>query len=456
MGASQPYPPTGHGGIFRRFILPQIGIIAIAGVLGIIWAASSQREREHDHLLQVVKSNAQFVTTQQLPLSPRLATHLTSVTGFKIGFIAPDKTIIHSPSWSLAEQEAAKDAFKHPGKVMTTQGIDAVVFIPPSHAALPRHQTLVVGMQARKPLFTFTGRGYLYPLLGGILLAIGSAFMIARSIVRPLYQLASTTFLSSSEKKATLPEELTRRHDEIGILANTLISQHNSLVKEQQLRRDSEKMALLGTLTTSLAHEIKNPASAIIMHARTLENQGIHPQGNIIRGEGEQIVSLVNQWLFVAKPEAPKTSITDLSSLLVQLKEKIQPFLDFHQSQLDLNIPKTLPIQCDAQRIGQVFRNLIDNAIQAMPQGGTITLTLKEHSKNTPPSVTFTITDEGPGFSDNALANWGKTFYSEREGGMGLGLALVSGVIHAHGGSVSAKNLPQGGAKISGSLPIHN
>lgn len=84
-----------------------------------------------------------------------------------------------------------------------------------------------------------------------------------------------------------------------------------------------------------------------------------------------------------------------------------------------------------------------------MPGGGTVTLELTRCGAE---GIRFTVSDEGTGFSRNALRHFGETFYSEREGGMGLGLALARGVIEAHGGSLSASNHPDGGALITGTL----
>jgi len=82
--------------------------------------------------------------------------------------------------------------------------------------------------------------------------------------------------------------------------------------------------------------------------------------------------------------------------------------------------------------------------LAAMPSGGRLSIRGSEVDGH----VVLTVDDEGSGFSDSALAHLGEPFYSEKEGGMGLGLALVKGVIEAHGGSVRVENLPKGGARV--------
>lgn len=447
MDTDNAQQPTGRGGLFRRFILPQILIIAAGSILGIYWAGNSQRTEEREHLVKVAISNAKLVENQNLPRSARLASHLSSITGLKIGLVDATHNILSETPWSAEEIAATKLAIKNLEQPVHTQGIESAA------SPITTDGTFLVTIQPSKPLLSLTKGDNLLPLICAVSLAIASAFIIARSVVRPLQQLASSPFLSSLEKETQLPSHLTNRRDEIGTLANALTRKHKALLKEQKRRRSSEKMALLGNLTTSLAHEIKNPAAAIIMHAKTLEHQGSESQGIMIREEGEQIVSLVNQWLFVAKPQPPTTSPTDLCKLLTTLKTKIQPLLDYHQCSLELRTPDNLTANCDSMRIEQVFRNLIDNAIQAMPNGGPIIIKL---GQNEDALTAFSVTDKGPGFSKTAIANFGQTFYSEREGGMGLGLALVSGVIKAHHGTVSVHNRPTGGAVISGTLPSYS
>ena len=307
----------------------------------------------------------------------------------------------------------------------------------------------IVVIEATGPMLAFFTNFTVIPLLSMTLVAITAAFLIARSVVGPLQRLANSITSDSADAEMLLSTRLTGRHDEIGILARTLVEERSALLEEQQLRRNAEKMALLGQLATSLAHEIKNPAAAIIMHAKALENQGRGPEGTLIRQDGEHITSLVNQWLFVAKPEPPRSSKSDLVTLLRSLSDKLHALLAFNRCELELVASESLPFHGDSQRIEQALRNLIDNAVKAMPTGGKITVTLSETDSG---GIEFTIVDEGSGFSESAFEHFGETFYSEREGGMGLGLALAKGVIESHGGTLSAHNLAEGGACLTGTL----
>ncbi|WP_338685763.1 HAMP domain-containing sensor histidine kinase [Haloferula helveola] len=436
-------PARSKGGLFRRFILPQILIAIAAGTLGFLWEAAQQRKLDQERMADVADANAVFLQRVKVPRTRHMANHLSVITDSKVGFFLDEEGLVEGWDWTPDERAIALLAKEREPEIVAENRLQALC------RPIADGRGTIVVIQPSRPLLALTGNFSLIPLLGMTLLAVTAAFFIARSVVRPLHLLATSVFGSRSEEEMDLPLHLTRRNDEIGVLARTLVSERASLLDEQERRRNAEKMALLGQLATSLAHEIKNPAAAIIMHARAVESRDNGPEGKLIREDSEQITSLVNQWLFVAKPDAPRTSETDLVKILHGLREKLLPILEFNRCELELDTPDSLTVRCDAQRVELAFRNLIDNAIKAMPTGGRITVALARSDSG---SVAFSITDEGTGFSENALRRFGETFYSEREGGMGLGLALAKGVFEAQGGELRVSNRPQGGACVSGNL----
>ena len=103
----------------------------------------------------------------------------------------------------------------------------------------------------------------------------------------------------------------------------------------------------------------------------------------------------------------------------------------------------------DAQRLMQAFRNLIVNAIQAMPQGGKLRIATEREANH----ITLRFSDTGHGFSAAALARGTELFFTEKEGGMGVGLNIAATIVTAHGGRLEWQNAPQKGAVIRVSLP---
>jgi signal transduction histidine kinase len=101
-------------------------------------------------------------------------------------------------------------------------------------------------------------------------------------------------------------------------------------------------------------------------------------------------------------------------------------------------------IAADRHRLQQVFGNLLRNAVQALPAGGRVTVQVVEEATH----VAVVVEDEGAGFSESALARLGEPFYSEKEGGMGLGLVVAKDICEAHGGRLTVENRSGGGARV--------
>ncbi|MEM0968639.1 MAG: ATP-binding protein, partial [Verrucomicrobiota bacterium] len=173
----------------------------------------------------------------------------------------------------------------------------------------------------------------------------------------------------------------------------------------------------------------------------------------MIRQEVERITALVNQWMFVARPRPPQTQRHDLRHILSAVAARLAPALDHAGVRLEIQIEdeeEIATVHVDALRMEQVLQNLIQNAIQAMPEGGRLQIDLVREST----SVTLHMLDQGTGFSAEALQRFGEPFFSEREGGMGIGLAMACEVIEAHSGMLSASNHPSGGGLVTCQLPL--
>lgn len=267
---------------------------------------------------------------------------------------------------------------------------------------------------------------------------------LGRKVTRPLAKLAAALPDIGGEKP--LPNLPVSGPREIISLASTLRSTHASIIEERDKRRHAERLALLGRMATSLAHEVRNPVSAIRLHAQLLERVCAPEEkssATLIVAEAGRIESLVNQWLRYAKPEPVTMSTVDLPTLVEEATHSLGPQAQHTGVTIEKEIHpawNTHPVKGDRERLRQVLCNLLLNAIQSMPTGGTVTLRILPGS--------LEIEDQGTGFSTRSLEHFGEPFHSEREGGMGLGLAVSKEIIESHGASIIAENLPTKGAII--------
>jgi signal transduction histidine kinase len=201
----------------------------------------------------------------------------------------------------------------------------------------------------------------------------------------------------------------------------------------------AQRLAMLGGMATALAHEIRNPIAAIRLHGQLLTEAQPGAAGLIV-AEADRIDDLVNQWMFLARPAPPHKSEVAVGHLLAETVQLLQPAARHANVDIRVDAAREWRMQADSSRLRQVFYNIILNAIQAMSTGGTLTITARDGVIN--------FADTGPGFSPTALRRWAEMLYSEKEGGMGVGLSVAHEIIQAHGGRLVAVNQSGGGALV--------
>ncbi|WP_395753040.1 sensor histidine kinase [Prosthecobacter sp.] len=224
------------------------------------------------------------------------------------------------------------------------------------------------------------------------------------------------------------------------------------LARERLKRAQSERLAMLGRVATSLAHDIKNPLASIQLHAQlmTPQNEEDRHAIRLIENESAVIAGLVNQWLHLANPLPPKLVKLDLAACIQDVARNLDAQARHASVELLLTLPAPIFIMGDSQRMAQAVRNIMVNAIQAMPRGGKLSV----NAHTLAHSCELRFTDSGTGFSESALAHGTELFFTEKEGGMGVGLNIVSSIVTAHGGTMHLQNDPKGGAVVIVSLPL--
>ncbi len=290
----------------------------------------------------------------------------------------------------------------------------------------------------------------MFAAIAAMLLAIATAWLVVRGLVRPLRHLARQLPQIEQPGPIHLPEA--GRRDEIGDLARAFLRTRKALTEEQEARERAEKLAVLGRMTAALAHEVQNPVAAIRMHAQLLRepaDDDPDSPARTIEHEAKRIECLLNQWMFLTRPDPPVVVDVDVGALLARVVAMHQAQARHTAVTIDLDATEGLVASADGRRLDQVFRNLLTNALQAMPTGGTLTIRARENAGQ----LHVTFADSGAGFSGSALQHVGEFFYSEREGGMGIGLSVAIEILKAHGGSLRVANGKEGGAIVSVQLP---
>lgn len=240
---------------------------------------------------------------------------------------------------------------------------------------------------------------------------------------------------------------------------------YERVVDVEELLRQNEKLSALGLLAAEVAHEIRNPLTVMKMlyHSLDLKFPKQDPRAKDARLLGEKIEHLnkiVERILDFARTTEPKLSPVDLNELVEELSLLVRHKLGNQGVKLVRTLQPNLPtVMGDATQLEQAFLNLILNAAEAMPQGGTLKIVTRAASptgKSTKAaSVTVEFTDSGEGMSEEQQGRaFGSVLSTTKARGTGLGLAIVGRTIETHGGTVRINSRIGHGTTFEITFPV--
>ncbi len=270
---------------------------------------------------------------------------------------------------------------------------------------------------------------------------LGVGFFITRTITRRLGTLASlTTEIAEGRFDRPVP---VKGRDEIATLASAFNRMQEGLRRYREKLIAAEKMAALGLVSASVAHEIRNPLNSIAMNVQmmqrhgTLDNEAI----DIIRAEIDRLRIAIDGMLDVAGNSEIEPVEADLNEIVEQTLRLMERRLEHLGIELKRDFAADMPrVRADKNRLKQVVMNLVINGADAMPGGGMLTVRTKMEAGC---AVVF-VGDSGHGIAPEDRAKVFDMTFSTRPGGTGLGLAISRRIIEEHGGTIDFETSPQG------------
>jgi hypothetical protein len=268
--------------------------------------------------------------------------------------------------------------------------------------------------------------------------------------------------------EALLPPRLAEaeayaRHAEVAIdnvlLLRRLESDNEELRGIEARTQQDGTMALLGELVASIAHDLKNPMIAIGGFAHRLERLIDGEKARLyvetIKREARRLEEIVGGILSFSRKQMICYDSCQLPEVINALLINEEQSLAQANIQVEVKAEAGLPVIFgDAVRLSQLFTNLIQNAAQAMPKGGELTLRLKTVRLHGDRAIQIDVEDSGAGIPEEVLASIFKPFFTTRTEGTGLGLAICARIVEQHQGKIKALNSPTGGAIFRVTLPV--
>jgi PAS domain S-box-containing protein len=225
--------------------------------------------------------------------------------------------------------------------------------------------------------------------------------------------------------------------------------------KTQELLLNSEKLSLAGQLAASIAHEIRNPLTAIKGFHQLMksENNGKPYYFEILTDEMNRIELILNELLLLAKPQAMQLKQVDLRAMLEQVCTLMDSQMHLHNIEVEVKCEQNVQtsIQCNENQMKQIFINFLKNAIEAMPNGGKVMITVNNNDED---SILIRIIDQGEGIPDDKLKRIGEPFYTTKETGTGLGLMVCRKIIEDHQGSLNITSRLNKGTTVEVLMPL--
>ncbi len=286
-------------------------------------------------------------------------------------------------------------------------------------------------------------------LIWGGLLALGLAMVLTLVLSRTMS--TPVRVLTGAARKLGQGDYSQRvsfkRNDEVGQLAQTFNSMADDLDKAQQLRRN---------LVADAAHELRTPLSNIRGYLEAIHDGLLAPDAASLGSIYEEVTlltRLVEDLQELSLADSGELQINrqpeDVGKLIENAVAALKPRADDKGVSLSTQLPEKLaPASIDSRRIGQVLRNLLDNALAHTPSGGTITVSVIESDNQ----VEVAVADTGEGIPPDDLPNVFERFYrvdksrTRSTGGSGLGLTIARRLVEAHGGTIGAQSEPGKGS----------
>jgi nitrogen fixation/metabolism regulation signal transduction histidine kinase len=300
-------------------------------------------------------------------------------------------------------------------------------------------------------------RGVLVGAVFVVLFAAGLGASVAGRVSDPVARLSRAARQISAGRLdvrlvAETSDELSRLIDDFNSMAATLSAQRAELARANQLQAWAE-------MARQVAHEIKNPLTPIQLAAEHLEH--VHAdRGRPLGATFDQCLSTIlrqvrllrqiaSEFSTFAGQPTPRWSVVGMADLVRELMRPYEVGIG-PRTTIEIDVPENLPaVWVDRTLVLRALTNLVENALQAMPEGGTLRL----EGRSDPSRVILTLTDTGVGMDEDAAARAFEPYFSTKTAGSGLGLANARRNLETCGGTIALTSAPGGGTTVTVTLP---
>ncbi|HEY0561840.1 MAG TPA: sensor histidine kinase [Methylophilus sp.] len=335
--------------------------------------------------------------------------------------------------------------------LQVNHGLDGNMALPGWSVRIEKSHSLAVAPVHR------LGYVFLALLLAALIFSLMLVRPIGQAIIQPLAQLTRfvRNFHTHAQQSATVrpPQAGPPELQELSKAFEKMIL---DLTKSQDNLTRAAKLAVVGEMAAAMSHEVRTPlgimrsSADVLLREPQLSADGREVLGFII-SETERLNKLVSSLIDAARPRLPTMQPLDITQLVRHVVALLQNQAQTKQISVLFNETATVMLLADQDQMTQVLMNLLMNALQILPQQGKVFIQLTHTAK----AVVLTVEDNGPGIQTDNQAQIFEPFFTQRAGGVGLGLAVVRQIVQAHLGDIHYQTSQYGGAAFIMTFPSY-
>jgi signal transduction histidine kinase len=292
-----------------------------------------------------------------------------------------------------------------------------------------------------------------------MLTGVWLTYMLARRILKPVEELdraATEVSRGNYDYRVPVEGEAIGQRDELGRLAQAFNAMCESIQSGRRELIRQERIATIGRLSTSIVHDLRNPLAAIYGGAEMLIDGALSaPQvqrlaSNIYKSS-RRMQQLLQELVDAGRGKSSGAEVCRLKEVVDAAYEAYSGTAEAQSVRVAIDVPETIELPLERARMERVFMNLIDNALAAMPQGGSLSIGAKPEDRN----VVVRVEDSGPGIAAQIRGQLFQPFVTAgKKNGVGLGLAFSHQTVLDHGGALWVDSASASGACFFIKLPL--
>ena len=445
--------------LHHRIVIP-FAVVALVATSASAFLASSVVSREFESRLRSqVRNTADVIGVSGFAFNPLILRSVKAITGTDVlAFDATGAVVAGTLDPSQTELiRAVIDGAAHavPGVVQEIS-CDNPCFAYYKAIADRPGTTLAIVAEATESAAAVqaVSRTIALAALASLIVLIVVSQLVARRVTAPIDELV----LFSQEVAAGTSRRAKEGDDDVGRLGRAFNRMLDRLDESKAAKVKNEKLALAGLFAARVAHDIRNPLASMKINTQMLEAaiKGDAKNGALVNAtlhDISQVESVIRDLIELARPGELRLVPADINAVIRAVIRQLDARLTHRKVVTSLLLPDRLPpAMLDPERFSQVLTNLFVNAIEAMPSGGTLTVSTRSNGME----LIIEVDDDGVGVDPGMVARVFDPFVSTKPEGVGLGLVNAKAVVEGHGGRIELTPRQQRGTRAKIVLPVNN